>query len=419
MSDPLDKLGVQFAADHAAKKQEEAKADAPAPKAAEPKKTAGSRQLTKFRKEIEGGATLEAAAEKSAIGIEEARLIVADEPALKAKLDELAQKGQEQGGEGSAPNVSETGENRDENQAVDTAPAPAADPVPAAPGEDAETVFDRRLERLNRIVEEAEFDTGTALGDLRDCIIDLFKHRPKVWSAMSQSEQQDTIRAVEKMGQQIMRKMVLVIAQDESESIQGTLDPKFSVKGDSIELKVKVDHIDGDVLLLAYELADHKVVLVSADDKRFSSQRRDVPTDPDQLPMTFADDKPKAPTEIKSTPPAAPAPADDSDLAGGEAEPAAVETAVAAAEEGDVNGAAYGTASNKDDAPTPKPEEEAPNANVGVYDATRKEWLIDEDGGDEAWTSNVADAKTWPYEQAKEIADAFEAPDEVIAKPIP
>lgn len=419
MSDALDQLGVQFAADHAAKKQDEARADAPAPKPAEPKKTAGSRQLTKFRKEIMAGATLEQAAEKAAIPLEEARLTAEDEPELKAKLAELAQKGQESADESSAPAASNSAENQPEPAPASTAPAE----VPAAPGEDAETVFDRRLERLSRIVEEAEFDTGTALGDLRDCILDLFKHRPKVWSAMSQSEQQDTVRAVEKLGQQIMRKMVLVIAQDESESIQGTLDPKFSVKGDTIELKVKVDHIDGDVLLLAYQLADHKVVLVSADDKRFSSQRRDVPTDPDQIPMTFADDKPKAPRAIESAPPAAPAPADDSDLADvaeGQTEKAAVETAVDAAEEvPGVNGAAYGTSGYKGDAPPEKPAEEQAVALVGVFDTARGEWLTDEEGGDDAWSADASQAKTWPYEQAKEIADAFEAPDEVIAKPLP
>lgn len=186
--------------------------------------------------------------------------------------------------------------------AVENGTLAAVQPTPPAPGEDAESVFDRRVERLGRIVEEADFDSGTALGDLRDCLIEVFKHRPKLWSAMTPSEQGDLSRHLQGVAKTVLRKVVTVIAQEESLTVDGVVAPQWSVKGDAIELKVKIDHVDGEVMMDVYKLAGHAVCIVSADDKRFASQRRDLPPADDQIKMAFADDAPAKP------------PADDSDL---------------------------------------------------------------------------------------------------------
>lgn len=394
MPDPLDQLGVEFAADHAATRAQRAAAEM------KEETETGSVQLRAFKAAIMDGATLEDAAEGTGIGMEEAKMHIADDPALAAKLS-------------STPEPKKTAAKKPKKDKASAAPEvttePAAEAIPPAPGEDAETVFDRRLDRLARIVEESDFDTGTALGDMRDCILDLFKHRPKVWSAMSAGEQQDTVRAVEKLGQQILRKVVLVIAQEESESIQATFLGQFTVKGEAIEAKIKIEHVDSDTLLQAYGLAGHKVVIVSADDKRFSSQRRDAPIDPDQpeIPLTFADDAPKAQAVAAAPPP----PSDDSDLAGveeGETETAIVEQVAAATE------TKFGEAGYKGDAPAEKTADDS--AEVGVFDTARNEWLTSED--EDSWSADAGEAMTWDFERAKEIADAFEAPGEVVTRPI-
>jgi hypothetical protein len=188
----------------------------------------------------------------------------------------------------------------------------ADEPVPAAPGDDVDTVFDRRLERLTALVEGAQFETGTVFGDVRDLVLDLFKHRPAVWSAMSNSQQRDTIRFVEDKAKEIVRRMVLVIAREESPSIDATFLDDFKVKNDAIEAKLKIEHIDAEVLVGLYGMAGQRVVIVSADDRRFMSARRDPATDPDQPEMEFATGDPfgvKA-ADVDDHP------ADDSDLAG-------------------------------------------------------------------------------------------------------
>lgn len=232
--------------------------------------------------------------------------------------------------------------------------------APPSPGDDAESVFDRRLARLTRIVEEAEFDTGTVFGDMRDAILDLFKHRPKMWSAMSAGEQQDTVRHIEGLAKSILGKVVLVVAQDDSDTIQATLLGQFAVKNETIEAKLKIEHADSEVLLDLYQLAGHRVVIVSADDKRFMSTRRDPEIEPDQRDLGLpnnAEPQPKPP-------------ADDSDLADGADDDKAIDT-------------------------------------WGVFDTDRKEWLIDENGGDDGWTSAITDAGCWSYDDAKRLATDF------------
>lgn len=240
--------------------------------------------------------------------------------------------------------------------------------TPVAPGDDPASVFERRLDRLTTLVEEAQFESGTAFGDLRDCILDLFKHRPALWSAMGQSDQRDLIRHVEATAKQVLSKIVLAVAEDESETIQATLLGQFTVKGEAIEAKLKIEQANSDVLLDLYAMAGHRVVIVSADDKRFMSARRDAPTEPDQREIAFADPAPTPPSH----------PADDSDLADG-----------------------------ADDADGDDGAETTDRDTWGVFDTDRGEWLIDEGGGESGWADMPSDAGLWSYERATQLAADF------------
>jgi len=282
--------------------------------------------------------------------------LAADHKAEKAKAVENGEDADPEPaveGNGDAPEGAEA-------SAADTSSSDAvADPVPPAPGEDHEAVFNRRLDRLTTLVEEAEFESGTALGDMVETMTELFKHRPAVWSAMSASDQRDVVRHLQDVCKSILRKVVLVIAEEDSHTIQGTLMPAFAVKGEAIEGKLKIEGVNDDVMIDVYRLAGHRVVIVSADDKRFSSARREPQIMPDQNEMRFADDgggKPSAPSEIRSEPPKPPA--DDADLAD---------------EEG----------------------------TFGVHDAGADEWLSQDR---ESWTDVKADAGKWSNEVAKGLA---------------
>lgn len=235
-------------------------------------------------------------------------------------------------------------------------------PTPSAPGEDRESVHERRMERLHNLVEEAEFESGTAFGDLRDTVLEIVKHRPKLWSAMDQSEQRDLIRFVEAAAKRILAKVVQVVAEQGVDSIDATLTSQFAVKGETLEAKVKVDHIDNDVLADVFKLAGHRIVIISADDKAFSGARKPQDGEPDQPEIPFGDDVRQPAPEPTTASQAQPGPDGDEDLA--------------------------------DD-------------DFGVFDPAREEWLADEAGGDDGWTPDVEAAGRWPHAKATELAEEF------------
>lgn len=238
----------------------------------------------------------------------------------------------------------------------------AGEPTPPAPDEDRESVHERRMERLHNLVEEAKFESGTAFGDLRDTVLEIVKHRPKVWSAMDQSEQRDLIRFVEAAAKRILNKVVQVVAEEGAESINATLTPTWAVKGETIEAKVKIDHVDNEILTDLFKLAGHRIVLVSADDARFSGARKPQDGEPDQPEIPFGDDVRQPAPEPTTASQAQPGPAGDEDLT--------------------------------DD-------------DFGVFDPAREEWLADEAGGDEGWTPDVETAGRWPHAKATELAEEF------------
>lgn len=171
--------------------------------------------------------------------------------------------------------------------------------------EDHVTQFERRVERLTEIALEAEFSGGSLVGDIRDALLDTFKHRPKPWSQMSQDEMRDMNKGLETIAKVLIRKIVLVVAEEDDVSVPATLKG-YSVKGDTFQLKVEASG-DEDVALELFRMDGHDVVILRADARRFHGQKREAEVIPDQASLGFADDEPK---------PAPDHPADDSDLSG-------------------------------------------------------------------------------------------------------
>jgi hypothetical protein len=142
------------------------------------------------------------------------------------------------------------------------------------------TEFDQRVERLTKIAEDAEFESGTLLGDIRDTMLEQFKHRPKPWSQMSESEQRDLAKALENSARTLLRKLVIVVAEEDLPSVHATLKG-YGVKGDIFSLKAEARG-DEETALQLFKLDGHDVVLMSASADRFLSQRKDPDVQPDQ-----------------------------------------------------------------------------------------------------------------------------------------
>jgi len=245
------------------------------------------------------------------------------------------------------------------------------EPANADNEDEVSEAYQRRMDRLVRIVEEAEFESGTAVGDIRDVLRELFKARDKAYHLLDANERRTLDDQLTKVAQLVVRRVVLIIAEEESVTLQGTMLDALSVKGETLEVKFKVEHVDKDVLMDAYNLAGQRVVVVSASDKRFGGARR--PNDPGerQVEIPFAEAK-----FAEDKPPAAAPPADDSDLAG---EKEAGETA------------------EDLDAKASDPDA----ADWIVYDNEGEVWLA-EASEDDAWTDNAEKAMRFTLQEAKD-----------------
>jgi len=272
--------------------------------------------------------------------------------------------------------------------------------TPPAPGDDPESVFDRRLARLDAIAQGAQFEAGTAFGDARDCLLDLFKHQPKLWAAMTPSERNSAVKLIETAARQIVHKVVLIVAQEESDTIQGTLDKKWTVNGETLEAKVKFDNADNETLMDLFGLAGHRVVIVSADDKRFMSARgsQDQGTDQLEIPLDPFPTKSEAP----ATPP--PAPEGDTDLNPDDDSGDPIGDIIAAGKVGvtspDVTQGVFGVPPVAQAATTE-------GENWGVYDTSRNEWLQPDSAGDDEWSADGALARQMTHGEATDLAVEF------------
>lgn len=160
-------------------------------------------------------------------------------------------------------------------------------------GDDHIAAFEKQMERLVGIAENAEFESGTLVGDIRDTQLDIFRNRPKPWSAMSETEQRDLAKALENVAKLFIKKVVIVVAEEDTISVRATLKGYSADGGDVFKLKGEARG-DEQTAIDLFRMDGHDVVIMSADAQRFLGQRKDADISVDQPPFGFSD-APKGP----------------------------------------------------------------------------------------------------------------------------
>lgn len=169
-------------------------------------------------------------------------------------------------------------------------------------GRDYESESAAGVEEIEAIAENLSLDEVRYLtGDLRDAVIEQFKHRPRPWSQLSSAEQKDLVSAVE-FGIGVMaRKAVKLVASRGAQAVQGKLK-SYKDAGEKIVVTLEVVAASSEDIVALHSAVNKDVVVTSADAGDFSGQRRPAENLPDQPDLEFAD--PEDPLH------------DDSDLAG-------------------------------------------------------------------------------------------------------
>lgn len=163
-----------------------------------------------------------------------------------------------------------------------------AEPEPEAQDEGME----RHLERLEEIADEAPVDIEALSGSLRDAVLELFRHRPKLWAQMSQAEQRDTAFAVERAVNVLVARAVLELAAEDRPHILARLE-KFTAKGGKYQAAL-VSQGGPELAADLARLDGHVVLIISADADRYT-RAGEAKTEPDQAPLEF--DEPAEPED--------------------------------------------------------------------------------------------------------------------------
>lgn len=182
--------------------------------------------------------------------------LAADHQAEKAKREEADA---DLAGEGDPPAQEE--ETADEERTVDTSAMEAA-------------------------AERAELLARTLVGDMRDAMMEVFKHRPKPWSQMLAGEQRDVATAMEYAAKRIIDKAVLALAAEDRPSIQAVFKG-YADKTGELTGTVKFLNVQDEDVLALHRASGKTILLVVADGQAFSGQRREAEVEADEPALDF------------------------------------------------------------------------------------------------------------------------------------
>jgi hypothetical protein len=165
-------------------------------------------------------------------------------------------------------------------------PAPKTDPEPEAEPRGENEMDGVNTDALEAAAERAELIAASLVGDMRDAMMEVFKHRPKPWSQMLAGEQKDVATALEYAAKIVVNKAVLALAAEDRPSIKAVFKGYADKAGELTGTIKFVDVQDDDVLAL-HRASGKTILLVVADSQAFTGQRREADVQEDQTGMDF------------------------------------------------------------------------------------------------------------------------------------
>lgn len=147
------------------------------------------------------------------------------------------------------------------------------------------------LDAIEDIVADSIVEADTLAGDVRDCLLEIIKHRPKPWGQMTEAEQNDTARTIEYASRDLVTKVVEAIAAKQAENtpIRAILESYTEKDGIKAALKIKtIGEDDAAVAVVSLHKARGKVVMITlASAQDYMGERGEFEADPDQAGLEF------------------------------------------------------------------------------------------------------------------------------------
>lgn len=173
------------------------------------------------------------------------------------------------------------GDNEVMNEIADNGPGELLDTDDEGDEEPGTRAIELAVDRFTNIAMEADFESGTLIGDVRNTLLDLFKANPRPWSEINETDQRTIADGLEFISGIIVRKIVLIVATDDvgSQTIHGTLE-SYAEKG-NLTIKMTAEGSVDNVVAL-HNAVGGPVILKKADHQRYQGERRDAGVMPDQ-----------------------------------------------------------------------------------------------------------------------------------------
>lgn len=175
-------------------------------------------------------------------------------------------------------------------------PEPAPDNAEAPDQSPGMQRFDEWAEDM---LAQPELDVTKLSGSLRDVMLELFRHRPKAWSEMVESEQRDCARLIQNAVDGFLSEAVLLIAAEGRPNIEARLE-KFTGKGGKYQASLIA--VGGPEMAAQLARLDgHEVLIISADAASFQ-RGEPAKVQPDQAALEMDEEEPGAELEEGADP---------------------------------------------------------------------------------------------------------------------
>jgi hypothetical protein len=140
---------------------------------------------------------------------------------------------------------------------------------------------------LEGVPDGCDMALKTLRGDLRDALLEVFKHRPKPWSACSEMEQRDIAGALDDVAEKLINKAARIIASEGGDAVSATLESVTMKDGLKITAKA-VFSIDAVDMLAGAQGGE--ILIVNSDSRRMMRHRAPVKIDKDQSELIGGDE---------------------------------------------------------------------------------------------------------------------------------
>lgn len=140
-------------------------------------------------------------------------------------------------------------------------------------------------EKLEKVIDKAEanFDDSTLVGDIRDAMLEMFKHRPKAWQSMNEDEQHEMVDFIQYGARSFVDRTIELVRGDGEKTVRAKLE-KYADKGEiTVTLKIpRIAASNGDVIGILHDSVGNNVMIIPASVENYAGEKAPVEIDRDQ-----------------------------------------------------------------------------------------------------------------------------------------